>query len=139
MVFFNLAACPAGWMEFTAGQGRAVVGVGSLGTVGAQVGAALADQENRAHTHVTPTHMHSYSTSFTTQKAALADELGASATGYTGGYFGEDAGGTMSRGGQHTHAGSVSGFTAGSGALRTSAGFTGDVMPYIQLLACEKI
>jgi hypothetical protein len=132
-------ACPNGWMEFTAAQGRAVVAIGSLGTVGAQVGTSLADLENRGHTHITPTHLHSFSTSFTTQNAAISGELGASTTGYTGGYFGEDASGTMSRGGQHTHSASVSGFTGGSGALLTTAAATGDVMPYIQLLACQKI
>jgi hypothetical protein len=139
VVFFNLLACPDGWAEFTPAQGRALVGTGSLGTVGAQVGAALSDQENRPHTHATPTHMHTFSAIFTTQKATVTDELAASSTGYTGGYFGEDASGTMSRGGQHTHAASVSGFTGGSGALRSSTAFTSDVMPYIQLLACEKI
>jgi len=139
--FFNLPACPDGWTEFAPAQGRAVVAIGSLGTLGAQVGTALADQENRFHTHVTPTHMHSYSASFTTQQAALApSELGAAgAAGYTGGYFGEnDATGSLTRGGQHTHSATLSGFTGGSGALRTSAAYTGDVMPYIQLLACQK-
>ncbi|MSQ85119.1 MAG: hypothetical protein EXR77_19970 [Myxococcales bacterium] len=60
---FNLPLCPQGWSEFTLAQGRAVVGLPSGGKLGAQVGAALTDQENRAtgkHTHTVtdPGHTH---------------------------------------------------------------------------------
>lgn len=55
---FNLAACPTGWSAYTAGAGRVVVGVGTLGTdtytLGGTGGAAmrtLTVAQMPAHTH----------------------------------------------------------------------------------------
>ncbi len=58
--YFNLSSCPSGWSALTAAQGRYLVGGG---TVGATVGTALSDQENRAvgqhnHTVNDPGHSH---------------------------------------------------------------------------------
>ena len=52
--FFNLASCPPGWMPMREANGRYLVGISESGTLGAAVGEALTDQENRAtgsHTH----------------------------------------------------------------------------------------
>jgi hypothetical protein len=52
IVFFDGAACPAGWAEWTPGQGRAVVATNPGGTVLAQVGTnPLKDKQDPAHTH----------------------------------------------------------------------------------------
>ena len=52
VMFFDLAACPAGWSEFANAQGRAIVGQPSGGTLnGTSPGTPLGDLENRAHTH----------------------------------------------------------------------------------------
>jgi len=57
------AACPTGWTEYTAAQGRYVVGVPDGGTVAGTAGTALTDLENRAvgqHNHAItdPGHVH---------------------------------------------------------------------------------
>jgi len=62
-IAFFAAACPTGWSEYTALQGRYVVGVPSGGTLSAAVGTALSNQENRPvgqHTHgiTDPGHSH---------------------------------------------------------------------------------
>lgn len=54
VMFFDLAACPAGWSAYENARGRYVVGLNSAGTQAAQVGTPLGDQENRAvgqHAH----------------------------------------------------------------------------------------
>jgi hypothetical protein len=63
VMLFNLAACPATWVDFAAGQGRYLVGTPAGGTLAASVGTALTDTENRAtgqHTHAItdPGHTH---------------------------------------------------------------------------------
>lgn len=54
VMFFNLSSCPSGWSELTAARGRYPVGLPSGGTLGATVGTALSNTENRPvgqHTH----------------------------------------------------------------------------------------
>ncbi|MBL7183539.1 MAG: hypothetical protein ISS50_03710 [Anaerolineae bacterium] len=63
VMFFNLDTCPEGWTELTDAQGRVVVGLPGGGALGAMVGTALSDQENRpvgqhAHTVNDPGHGH---------------------------------------------------------------------------------
>ena len=48
VMHFDLTACPPGWAELPQARGRTIVG-GAPG--GGPVGAALADREDRAHTH----------------------------------------------------------------------------------------
>lgn len=48
VMFFDLAACPAGWTELTDARGRVLVGLPDGGSLGATVGTALSNQENRA-------------------------------------------------------------------------------------------
>ena len=64
VMFFDLAACPAGWTAYEAARGRYVVGLNSGGNQAATVGTPLGDQENRAvgqHAHglTDPGHGHS--------------------------------------------------------------------------------
>lgn len=63
VMFFALDRCPLGWAPFEAGHGRYVVGLPPGGTLGARVGQALADAEDRPvgqHTHAAsqPPHTH---------------------------------------------------------------------------------
>jgi hypothetical protein len=63
VMFFNRENCPDGWTELTDSQGRVVVGLPGGGALGATVGTALTDQENRPvgqHTHTVndPGHYH---------------------------------------------------------------------------------
>lgn len=51
VVFFELAACPAGWSESTLLAGRTVVGRPAGGTLGGTVAASLTNLESRTHTH----------------------------------------------------------------------------------------
>jgi hypothetical protein len=63
MVALFDGACPSGWTEYTAGQGRVVVGLPSNGTLAGTVGTALTNLENRIHTHNytdVPSHTHSF-------------------------------------------------------------------------------
>jgi len=65
VAFFALDACPAGWSDFLAAHGRYLVGMPLDGTLGAEVGTALMDREDRpvgAHTHGVndPGHHHGY-------------------------------------------------------------------------------
>src|SRR5690606_18930437 len=52
VAFFAAEACPAGWSEYAAANGRYVVAVTGGGTAGATVGAdAMDDREDASHTH----------------------------------------------------------------------------------------
>jgi hypothetical protein len=54
VMFFNRESCPDGWTELTDSQGRVVVGLPGGGALGATVGTALSDKEDRPvgqHTH----------------------------------------------------------------------------------------
>ena len=62
IAFFASTSCPAGWDEYTAARGRAIVGLVASGTAAGTVGTALTNQEDRTHTHTGPSHSHTYST-----------------------------------------------------------------------------
>ncbi|HYN37231.1 MAG TPA: hypothetical protein VEV82_09695 [Actinomycetota bacterium] len=120
--FFNLSACPSGWTELTAAQGRYLVGLPSGGTLSATVGTALTNGENRAvgqHNHgvYDPGHTHSFGwpVGLTDADYAawdLANPLG----------FETRLTGLSQTGIRINNAGSVSGTNA----------------PYLQLLVCQK-
>lgn len=69
-------ACPTGWSEFTAGQGRYLVGLPSGGTLSQQVGTALSDGEDRA----VGQHDHGGSTALSSQTHAYTTNWGANDT-----------------------------------------------------------
>ncbi len=63
VMHFNLSSCPSGWSSLVAAEGRYMVGLPSGGSLGASVGNALTNLENREvgrHTHVVndPGHAH---------------------------------------------------------------------------------
>jgi hypothetical protein len=128
--FFALEACPVGWSEFLAAQGRYLVGLPPNGTLGAEVGVALVDQEDRpvgAHTHGVndPGHAHR----FFDLTAKLLPTISSS-----GGFH-------RAPGGEDLFSNSVGhdvewGFT---GVTINAAGTVGGTnAPYIQLLSCMK-
>ncbi len=51
VAFFTTGTCPTGWSVASSVAGRLVVGTGNGSNVGAQIGQALADQEDRGHSH----------------------------------------------------------------------------------------
>ncbi len=113
---------PDGWSPFAAGEGRYVAGLPSGGTLLAQVGTALGDQENRpvgAHTHTVsdPGHQHAVTVP--------------SGTG---------AGGTSAReGGPPTGGLALAAAPSVTGVTVAPAGsVSGTNAPYVQLLACRK-
>ncbi len=127
VAFFDLAACPAGWTPYTAGEGRYLVGTPAGGTTGAAIGTALSAGENRpvgAHTHgvVDPGHTHN---------AAAGNTINAGNVPFvrfqSNGSAAADSAGTL------TTASKTTGITiASAGAV------AGTPAPYVQLLACKK-
>ena len=150
VMYFNLAGCPAGWSELTAGQGRYAVGRPSGGTLGATVGTALSNQENRAtgqHLHAvdppntTTTgsggHNHDFHTA--NNDVNSVESQGYPAGNYHGAFRTTDRRqisrneGTILSVGDHTHAVDITSFdSANAGSV------AGTNAPYIQLLMCEK-
>jgi hypothetical protein len=55
VMFFNLAACPAGWADLTAAQGRYLVGLPSGGTLGS-IGGHRADKWREPRSRATRSH-----------------------------------------------------------------------------------
>jgi hypothetical protein len=83
VMMFDRSACPEGWSELAAARGRTLVGLDAGGVLGATVGAALADREDRVHAHsasasdgITSTaggHTHGYDPAAASSAAASAD------------------------------------------------------------------
>jgi len=160
--FFNLAACPDGWSEYTAMRGRYPVGLPLSGTLAGTVGTALSDTENRAvgqHTHTftgdaPASHLHTVNPPSTatdsqgTHDHELPEHTNASpgGTGNTMAESGQANGRTlMGNDGAHTHTVDIAQFNSGSTVAATPTGtnansgsVAGTPAPYIQLLACTK-
>lgn len=127
VAYFNLAACPTGWTEYTAARGLYIVGLPSGGTLAGKPAAqtALTDKENRPageHTHgatsvvTDPGHVHAY------------DQVGGSNPLYT-------AGNTGSLASVNT-ASQTTGITVATTVANNAGATAGTNAPYIQLLAC---
>jgi hypothetical protein len=124
-MFFNLAACPVGWAELAAAQGRYIVGLPVGGTLAQSVGTALTNGENRPvgqhnHTVNDPGHQHTVD----------YQSLGGNNGGIFQSYVAQDPSGTpktfLTR-------------TATTGITLQSAGtVAGTNAPYLELLACQK-
>jgi hypothetical protein len=127
VMFFNLAACPTGWTELTTARGRYIVGRPSAGTLGATVGTALTDLENRPtgrHSHPITDPGHTHLTSVlngTTANATGFAFLRATSTGFTLDWTSDSS----------TTGITVNNSTGTSGVAGTNA-------PYLQLLTCQK-
>jgi hypothetical protein len=128
LVAFFDKACPSGWSAYGAAAGRTIVGTPAGGAVGATVGTALANQENRAvgqHGHgvVDPGHTHSVNAGNTVNAGNVpfvrfqsngSDEL--------------------------LSAGSLTTLARTTGITVANAGtVAGTNAPYVQLLACRKL
>jgi hypothetical protein len=123
VIFVNLPDCPAGWSELSMAGGRYLVGRPPGGALGATVGTALGDQENRPvgrhghtataapHSHVMPFYDHSHDN-------------------YNGEYTenGIDRGDNL----QTTNPADVTVTVADTGAV------DGTTAPYLQLTVCVK-
>ncbi len=105
VVFYNGAACPTGWTEYTAARGFTIVGLPASGTLNGTVGTALTNLLDRTHTHTGPSHTHSL------QGPNFDAAGGSGALGFN---------------------------TSASGTGATGTAATSSVMPYIQLLVCQK-
>jgi hypothetical protein len=143
---FN-AACPSGWTELAAAQGRVIVGLPSGGTLAGTVGTALTNLENRTHAHTYSEVVNHTHTVTVTDPGHVHTQRYHAAT--TGGLSGpttvpDTSSNTPTNYGVTT-ASATTGITAATanpaggvaqGTTATKA--TGDVIPYIQLRLCEK-
>lgn len=155
VMFFNLTSCPLGWTEFTVARGRALVGLPAGGMRGATVGTGLSDREDRAHSHsfsstaITSTNgAHGH----VVDPPAVSVTTGASATRTPATSEGSGLGsGSYAPASRHNHVHSVSvdipattSVTSGAHSHSvtlpsTDTATTSSVMPYIQLLVCQKL
>ena len=126
VVHYNGAVCPSGWTEVVLARGRYLVGIPQGGTVGAQVGTALTNLQNRAtgqHTHAVIDPGHAHAVPFDTEQ--LANQ-------------GNTIGGTKQSGG--TDSGTKTSGLAFTGISIANAGSTpGTNAPYVQFLTCRKL
>lgn len=67
--------CPTGWTEYTAAQGRVIVGVPAGGTVAGTVGSALANLDTRDITTVVA-HLHAFGTLAASSESAHTHGIG---------------------------------------------------------------
>ena len=126
VMFFDMATCPAGWTSMAPAAGRYVVGLPSGGTLGAQVGTALSNAENRptgAHGHAVsdPGHTHTYPLSIPGKTSPVALHFGTWAANDQNWWPQRD----------------ISRETTGV-TVQDYPGVPGTNAPYIQLLVCKK-
>ncbi len=121
---FKLTSCPSGWSELTAARGRYLVGLpaGAGGSLAAEVGTALSNQENRPvgrHSHGITDPSHGHSSPVYNGGVGTANPRTASADFNSVGSAGSS--------------GAVTGITI------NNAGSVADTnAPYLQLLVCQK-
>ena len=150
VMYFNLAGCPTGWSELTAGRGRYAVGLPSGGTLAGTAGTALSNQENRPtgqHLHtVNPpnqattsggSHNHDFYTA--NHDVNSAESQGYPVNDYHTAFRTTDRrqrtenNTTIQNAGSHTHDVDIPQFDSGN-----SGTVAGTNAPYIQLLMCQK-
>lgn len=134
ILYFDLAACPSGWTEYTAGRGAYLTGLVSGGTKATLVGTVLTNQEDRTHTHPQfHTHPQDHTHGYSLTSAAPAGLVASFPSGpdYD---FPTDA---------HTH--TLAGTSGAASVANTdgaSASSTGTqsamIAPYLQFLMCLK-
>jgi hypothetical protein len=123
-MFFDLASCPAGWSQYDQALGRYIVGAPTGGTVGAQVGTALSDQENRAtgqHTHGVNDPGHVHDVAYDTEQLAN---------------IGNTIGGTRLFGTNNNVESTSTAFTGIT--IQNAGSVPGTNAPYVQLTPCRK-
>lgn len=134
---FNLSACPSGWADYTAAQGRYIVGWQSGGTVGGTVGTALTAGENRTvglHTHVATVDSHAHAINDPGHSHTLSRGSIAGTTLVSGS---SSAVGTVSSSVGYTGITSTE-LTQPGATVSTTGSVVGTSAPYIQLRMCQK-
>jgi hypothetical protein len=152
VMFFNLASCPAGWSALVEAEGRYLVAMPTGGTLGAAVGTALTDGQDRAtgrhthsasspahthtsqnHAHTVEPHTHSYHTN--NMYAGIANPGSG-----TWGWVPENSGVYIDTGATGLTTSWVAPAINATAATVTvnNAGAAGTNAPYLQLLACQK-
>ena len=144
IMYFNLAACPTGWIDLTAAQGRTIVGMPNGGTLGGTIGSALTNRENRSHTHTVAIDDHDQRrrrpqppVDGRGQDLGLERQPDAGhrvrVPGRVDGLPPDEAAVNYytSAVGNHTH-------TVAIGTKTSSAATTSDVIPYVQYRVCQK-
>ena len=127
VMFFNLGACPAGWMVLPGAQGRYLVGLTPGGTPGTQVGTALRDREERTvsqHTHAVTDPGHSHTI------YSVVDKNTGGQSGGSQPYFRRMQTATDETSITKTN---TTGIT-----VQPAGEVRGTTAPYIQLLVCQK-
>lgn len=161
VMFFNLSACPAGWTELTAAQGRVIVGLPAGGTLNGTVGSAFSDLENRTHSHaINPPattssaaggHSHIIDPPATSTSSSGGGTT-SGVTNYTIYNVAPQSGGLSVYGPHehylpsHSHVVDVGSFASSYQSDHThttdiasfDSGTTGGLVPYLQLLACQR-
>jgi hypothetical protein len=128
LVAFFDKACPNGWAAYGAAAGRTLVGTPAGGAIGAAVGTALANQENRAvgqHAHgvVDPGHTHSVNAGNTVNAGNVPFVR-----------FQSNGSDELLSAGNLTTLGRTTGI-----AIANAGGVAGTNAPYVQLTACRKL
>ena len=124
-MFFNLAACPAGWGDLTAAQGRYLVGLPSGGTLAQSVGTALTDGDNRAvgqHGHAVSDPGHRHTVDY--------QSLGGNNGGAYQTYMAQEPSGTAKT---FLTRSATTGIT-----VQSAGAVAGTNAPYLELLVCQK-
>jgi hypothetical protein len=130
--------CPDGWTEYTAALGRVVVGVPANGTLGGTVGTALADKENRTHSHphkhITPLSEGTTTSGPNAKSAGIRDVNGF--TNWTGSNHWYAVLADLSVNEAYWY-GDTRDYYTGDAVGTGQGGATADVIPYIQLRYCK--
>lgn len=139
VMFYDSTSCPAGWSEYTPARGRTVVGLPDGGNLNGTVGSALADQENRAHNHgfTIPSGNHTHSVNPPLTGTQYFGSTERSIVNPTADFFDR----WIINQSSHNHGVNIPNFSSGSAGIHdhaTNNQYTSQVMPYLQLLACEK-
>ena len=152
VIVYVAGVCPPGWSEYTAAQGRFVLGLPSAGTLEGTVATPLGNLATMEHSHTYTdviAHMHAVdppagtTSSSGTHTHTLFGGDNSNARGaamWSGVYsYARDGDPPLSSAGEHTHTLDIASFTSGSAGVATGAtSSTGTTPPYIQLRACRK-
>lgn len=142
---FNVA-CPSGWTEVTAAQGRVIVGLPSGGTMSGTVGTALTNLQDKTHSHTyTDVVNHTHVVNVTDNGHTHLTQRYPTATGSSSGFtIDTSMSGTLADNTLPTKT-ATTGITAatvnpagGVATGTTATKATSDVLSYIQFRYCSK-
>ncbi len=153
VMFFNDAACPSGWSPLVDARGRTVVGVPTGGTLGGLFWSPMSNLSDQVHRHLVTTylatgsagsHQHWWAYLFSSEQRWISYQInnsqqplitwgngigneGSGVYPFTA-HLGEDREFRTNYEGSHAHGLYLDDWT----------GVTSGIVPYLQLLACEK-